>query len=58
MDQAIIEVQTGAGNWREVGRCSNNMQVISRRMDEAKMRNQNSRVRARDARTHSILDIN
>ena len=54
---AILQVQSVASTWREIGRCSNNPTMIAQRLDQLKSRYKDKTVRAIDDKTHMLLDI-
>lgn len=52
---AIIQAQSPSGNWREVGRCSNDAAIIAKRLIDASVKH-NQRVRAIDSGGR-VLDL-
>jgi hypothetical protein len=56
MSRAYIQIQDRSGMWRTINECDNDQVTIYRRLDDA-VRTYNTRVRATDTRTGSIIDL-
>lgn len=56
MSRAYIQIQDRSGMWRTINECDNDQVTIYHRLDDA-VRTYNTRVRATDTRTGSIIDL-